>query len=358
MDTVVTLAVDGGNSKTDLALVRSDGAVLAFVRGPLGSPHHIGLDGSVGLLADLLAEAVAGAGLERSGGPVAATAHLMLAGLDFPDEERRFQAAIEGLGWAERIVVGNDTFAVLRAGTDRGWGVAVTCGTGINCVGIGPDGRHVRFPSLGSITGDWGGGWDLGVAALGAAARSQDGRGPRTSLQRSVPAHFGLGSPLAVAEAVHTGAIAERRLTELAPLVFEEADRDEEAGMLLARLTAEVAAFVRAAIERLDLDGRVPEVLLGGGLMQAANGRLAHDSAAHLARAGLAADVRAVSSPPIVGAALLALDDIGADRTAHARARRDLERAAAEHGRGVVAAELEAAFASSATPADSVWRDG
>ena len=73
----------------------------------------------------------------------------MLAGLDFPEEERRFHAAVDGLGWAGRIIVGNDTFAVLRAGTDRGWGVAVTCGTGINCVGIGPDGRHVRFPSLG-----------------------------------------------------------------------------------------------------------------------------------------------------------------------------------------------------------------
>ena len=43
----VIVAVDGGNSKTDLALVRRDGAVLALVRGPLSSPHHLGIDGSV-----------------------------------------------------------------------------------------------------------------------------------------------------------------------------------------------------------------------------------------------------------------------------------------------------------------------
>ena len=30
----LAIAVDGGNSKTDLALVRSDGELLAFVRGP------------------------------------------------------------------------------------------------------------------------------------------------------------------------------------------------------------------------------------------------------------------------------------------------------------------------------------
>ena len=31
--------VDGGNAKTDLALVSADGAVLALVRGPGSSPH-------------------------------------------------------------------------------------------------------------------------------------------------------------------------------------------------------------------------------------------------------------------------------------------------------------------------------
>ena len=39
------LAVDGGNSKTDLALVARDGSVLALVRGRLSSPHHLGLEG-------------------------------------------------------------------------------------------------------------------------------------------------------------------------------------------------------------------------------------------------------------------------------------------------------------------------
>ena len=54
MSREVVLAVDGGNSKTDLALVGADGRVLALARGPLSSPHHIGLDGSVGVLQRLL----------------------------------------------------------------------------------------------------------------------------------------------------------------------------------------------------------------------------------------------------------------------------------------------------------------
>ena len=47
MSGAAVLAVDGGNSKTDLALVEADGSVLALVRGPLSSPHHLGIDGAL-----------------------------------------------------------------------------------------------------------------------------------------------------------------------------------------------------------------------------------------------------------------------------------------------------------------------
>src|SRR5438874_4203951 len=208
----LVLAVDGGNAKTDLALVATDGRVHALVRGPGSSPHEHGVDGALDRIEALLLEAGAD-------GPVA-HAELLLAGVDFPSEVETVQARAQARGWADRVEVANDTFAVLRAGTDRGWGVGVVCGAGINCTGVAPDGRQVRFPALGSITGDWGGGYDVGLAAVWAAARGEDGRGPRTSLEGAVPQHFGLETPLQLAEAVHTGAIEQRRFVELAPLVF------------------------------------------------------------------------------------------------------------------------------------------
>ena len=78
-------------------------------------------------------------------------------------------------------IVGNDTYAVLRAGTERGWGVAVVCGAGINASASRPTDAHVRFPALGAITGDWGGGYDVGMdgarrrGTLGGTARPEDG---------------------------------------------------------------------------------------------------------------------------------------------------------------------------------------
>jgi N-acetylglucosamine kinase-like BadF-type ATPase len=319
------LAVDGGNSKTDLALLGADGAVLALVRGPGSSPHHIGLDGCLDVLEALVSRARAAAG----DGAVAEIGHLLVAGADLPAEEAALQAAVAGRGWARRIAVSNDTFAILRAGTDRGWGVAVVCGAGINCVGVAPDGRHARFPALGWITGDWGGGDDVGVAGVSAAARAEDGRGPATTLQRAVPAHFGLRTPTELAEAIHLGRMAPRRVMELAPVVFAEAERDAVAAGILDRLADEVVALARVALTRLDLTRTSVEVLLGGGLLAAATPRLVHGIADGLRAVGPAIVPRVVAAPPIVGAALLGLDELGAEPGAHARARAELEPAPA-----------------------------
>jgi N-acetylglucosamine kinase-like BadF-type ATPase len=324
--TELVLAVDGGNSKTDLALVRADGDVRALVRGPASSPHHLGLEGALGVLDRLLDDAAGTAGLRRDGGPLAAVAELMLAGVDFPSEEHRFQAAAERQRWAEAVRVANDTFAVLRAGTERGWGVAVVCGSGINCVGVAPDGRHARFPALGAITGDWGGGYDVGLEAVSAAARGEDGRGPHTSLERRIPAHFGLTTPSELAEAIHEGRIPLRRVIELAPVVLVEAAHDAVAASIVDRLAEEIVALVRVSLDRLGLAREPVEVVLGGGLFQAELGLLAAVEPA-LHELGPALTVHGTTSPPVLGAALLGLDRLGADAGAQARLRAELVRA-------------------------------
>jgi N-acetylglucosamine kinase-like BadF-type ATPase len=318
----LVLAVDGGNSKTDLALVREDGAVLAHARGPLSSPHHLGLDRSVALLQGLLDQARASAGLDGSG--AVAVAEVFLAGLDFTAEEDALHAAIAARGWAEHLEVGNDTLAVLRAGTERGWGVAVVCGAGINCVGVAPDGRSVRFPALGVITGDWGGGYDVGLEALFVAARSEDGRGPRTSLEHAVPGYFGLDLPSTLAEEIHAGRIQQRRMIELAPVVFAEAADDAVAAGIVAHLADEVVALARATLVRLGLERTAVDVVLGGGLLRSGDPRLLAAVEQGLAAVGEGVRVYATSAPPVVGSALHGLDRLGAGDEARVRVRREL----------------------------------
>jgi N-acetylglucosamine kinase-like BadF-type ATPase len=320
------IAVDGGASKTHLARLGRDGELISLVRGRESSPQNLGLEQALAVLDGLF---------EKAGGTPgeAEIAQLNMSGVDFPSEEQELEEAIEARRWAERTIVDNDTFAVLRAGTERGWGVAVVCGSGINCVGVAADGRHARFPALGQITGDWGGGTDVGYAALFAAARSEDGRGPKTTLEQAVPAYFGLATPAELAEAIHRGRVPAQRLVELPPVVFAEAERDEVASQIVNRLGWEIHAMARVAIERLDLAAEPVEVLLGGGLLQSGDGRLSDQVERALRDVAPKVSVTAPSSPPIVGAALLGLDALGADADAQRRARDELE-AAVEAERG------------------------
>jgi N-acetylglucosamine kinase-like BadF-type ATPase len=320
------IAVDGGNSKTDLVLLAAGGEVLGFARGKASSPHHVGAEGAVAVLAGLIEQAT-GQPADRR---VADVAQLMMAGVDFPAEEAELREAVSARGWADEVIVANDTFAVLRAGTERGWGVAVVCGAGINCVGVAPDGRQARFPALGATTGDWGGGFDVGLAAVSAAARSEDGRGPRTSLEHLVPAHFGLETPSRLGEELHRGQISIRRLADLPPVVFAAAADDAVAAEIVDRLASEVVALSRVALTRLGLTQGPVELLLGGGLLQAGDGRLMDSIEAGVREVAPAVSVRRALSPPIVGAALRALDRLGAPLEAKAQAREQVGRAAAE----------------------------
>jgi 6-phospho-beta-glucosidase len=322
----VVLAVDGGNVKTDLALVDDSGELLSLVRGGRSSPHYLGIEGCVDMLHGLLSEAASRAGLNGNL-PRLATAQIMIAGADLPEELFALRGRIESLSWAQHSVVDNDTFALLRSGTDRGWGVAVVCGGGTNCVGVAPDGRQVRFPSLGSISGDWGGGDDVGLAALIAAARSEDGRGPRTVLEQLVPAYFKLADPVKLSYALHLRELPRERLGELARVVFAVAEDDPVAAEIVDRLADEVIAFAVAALRRLELTDAGPDVVLGGGLLRAAPASAIERVRRGVREVAASANVVVPPTAPIVGAALLGLDELGVTSTARERAVSELHAA-------------------------------
>jgi N-acetylglucosamine kinase-like BadF-type ATPase len=336
------LAIDGGNSKTDVALIGADGSVLGVSRGGNSNHQGISLAGTVSVLTELVRSAAAQAGLPGiDAGPVAQHTSACLAGADLPDEEAELGALIRQQHWSASAEVVNDTFAVLRAGlddaADQHWGIGVVCGAGTNCVGVAPDGRTFRFPALGGISGDWGGGGELGALALWWAVRSADGRGPKTVLETMVPAHFGVPKVGDVTIGVHTGKIGHHEQHGLVPVLFQAArNGDEVARSVVLRQADEVAIMATVAARRLGLapeaDGSfaVPRsapgsspvpVVLGGSLMTARDPLLSAAINERIAASIPGADVRIVDVPPVAGAALLGLDHVGAGAAAAARLR-------------------------------------
>lgn len=320
----LVLAVDGGNSKTDVVLIDEAGAVLAHVRGPGSSPHHLGVDGAVDLIDELVLKAAARAGVS-SAYPVAALGEVYMAGVDFPSEQEGVAAAVRSRAWAPEVVVDNDTFALLRAGTDAPDAVAVVCGAGINCVCVAADGRHARFASLGRLSGDWGGGAELGEEAMWWAARAVDGRGPETVLSTLVPRFFDLPDVAAVYEAIHFGRLEHRRLIELAPVVLQASrESDSVARRIVIALAEEVVTMARAALARLDMLATPSVVVLGGGVLTSRDPVLLDEVHQRLAEAAPQARTAVTEVSPVVGAALLGLDRLGAGAAAKQRLRAQL----------------------------------
>jgi N-acetylglucosamine kinase-like BadF-type ATPase len=318
----VVLAVDGGGSKTELVLLTTGGVPLAVARGAGSSPDRLGVEGSAALIDALYREAAARAELRLGHTIAPELAMIALAGADFPDEERAAEKAAAAHGWAPQIICRNDTFAMLRAGTDRDWGVGIVCGTGINCVGVAPSGAVVRFPSLGELSGDWGGGGDVGRTGLMAAIRSEDGRGPKTVLEKTVPDFFGLSGAEAVAVEIHLGRLDAHAAVELSPVVFDAARAgDEVAVSIIDKLAAEIVGFARATITRLELQHEDPDVVLGGSLLGAGLERLDSQVDAGIHAVAPRARLTHLANDPVVGSALLALDAVGAEAQAAATFR-------------------------------------
>jgi N-acetylglucosamine kinase-like BadF-type ATPase len=251
---------------------------------------------------------------------------LYMSGLDLPAEIEAYRDAITGLPWAiDGIVVENDLHALLRAGADEPDAVAIVCGTGMNAIGVRRDGAQVRFPALGGISGDWGGGSSLGGEVLWNAARAADGRGPWTTLHPMLLEAFGAHTLEEIIEDLHFGRRSDTTLASLAPLVFTAAEAGDGVAIgLIDRQADEVLAYTRACLSRLDLlDAEVP-VVVGGGVARSRNPLLVARVVEGLARMAPRATLRIVDAAPVLGAALLALTAAGASPPAVSRAREEL----------------------------------
>jgi len=308
----VVVAIDGGGSKTDVAILGLDGVVLSRARHGAFTGHMVGEAGTVKQL-----DAVVSESLAALGSPEVVSTSVCFADIDFPFEVAAYTAQLRECAWAGgKLFVDNDTFALLRAGTTEAPAVAVVCGTGMNCVGQTADGRVARFAALGEVSGDWGGGGGLGMMAIWHAARAADGRGPSTLLQSLVLARLGRASMDDVIIGFHTGELSEVRIPSLAPLIFEAGSQGDEVAIgVIDRQADEIVAYATAAMRRLGILGQPCQVVLGGGVIAGRHHMLLDGVEQRLAEQAPGARCVIVKDPPIVGAALLAFDALDADAT-------------------------------------------
>ena len=302
----IVVAVDGGGSKTDAAVVdAASGDVLGRCRGGPCSHHEIGPDRAVRVVDAIVTAALAAAG--RTADEVE-HAGCYLTAIDLPDEQARMTGLLGATAWGSRsLTVDNDLFALLRSGTDEPDAAVVVCGTGINGAAVRADGATARIPALGKVSGDWGGGADLVEEALWLAARAEDGRGPSTGLREAVLRWTGASSVQEVSVAVHRRELDpadwRHRVPEILTLA---AYGDHVARDLVRRQGHEIGVLACSLLARLGLEGAPVPIVLGGGIAASHDAILLESVRSVLSARAPAATLTLPAHPPIDGAILLA----------------------------------------------------
>jgi N-acetylglucosamine kinase-like BadF-type ATPase len=166
------VGVDGGTTKTIALVADAQGRILG--RGRRGGSNAITVDVSrpMAVVAATVGDALAHAGLR---GDEVEVGLFGLAGADWPEDHKRRTLVLQEAAIVRRVIVKNDTFIGLRAGTHQPYGVVIAAGTGFNGAAIAPDGREWHF----GYYADEGGAAKVGHAGVRAVLRA-----PRTVAAR------------------------------------------------------------------------------------------------------------------------------------------------------------------------------
>jgi len=258
----VFAGIDGGGTRTTLALADDEGRELGRRVGPAGlvDPRHPAA--TADMLATLVRDALAEAGVDEK--LVALCAGL--AGVGNEKERREVEAALAASCVAERVRIITDGEVALEGALGGFPGILLIAGTGSVGYARGGDGRVERCGGWGMIVGDEGSAWSLGRNGLAAALRAADGRGPQTALLPHVLELLKLPSPRAIPPWV--GRAEKAAVAALAMHVIDLAEAGDAVAVdLVDREARELASHAVALARRLEpWEGAIPVVFHGGTL--------------------------------------------------------------------------------------------
>ncbi|MEX0980304.1 MAG: BadF/BadG/BcrA/BcrD ATPase family protein [Gemmatimonadota bacterium] len=266
------VGIDGGGTRTRAVVLAPDGEELGRAEGgaTLVSPGTPGGE-VLHVLRDVTLSAMENAGVETP----AAALHAGLAGVGREWVRAGVEAALrksfgpESAG-PERIAssvrVGTDSAAAFHAAFGTGPGLLVISGTGSIGWGRSETGEWARVGGWGSLLGDEGSGYRIGLDALRATVQSDDGRGEPTALAPAILETLALET---TEELVDWGATAAKaHIAKLAPVVRDTARAgDETAVRILERATADLERHVVLLLKRLGPWSTPPGLALCGGLL-------------------------------------------------------------------------------------------
>jgi N-acetylglucosamine kinase-like BadF-type ATPase len=295
------LGIDGGGTKTVAWLARCNftaksdlsNTMKIIGRGRSGSSNvrGVGFETALDHLNRAVERAFADAELSRV---TVASACLALAGAGREVEQQRIRSWADQCQLTSKLTVVDDALPVLYAASSDGIGIALIAGTGSLALGQNTNGDRARCGGWGSLLGDEGSGYQISLAALRAAVRADDGRGPSTQLHERLLDHHAITSASELIPILHAEPNNRIMIASLAPLVFDVAGSgDPVAIRIIDQASTDLAEMVKTLIDRLDMPTQ-PCSLAGTGSVLIHQHAFTQSIRDKLAEAGIETNYRAI----------------------------------------------------------------
>jgi N-acetylglucosamine kinase-like BadF-type ATPase len=262
-----TIGIDGGGTKTELALVSLDGVQIAAFFGGASNAFSVGFDRASAEIGQLLErcwretkqkpEDCLGLGVG-------------LAGVDREADRSRWtellQARLAEHGAPKQVYVGNDAETALFGTVSQTEGVVVVSGTGSIVYGITPDGRRLRVGGWGHLLGDAGSGYAIGLRTLQEIMLSYDGMAAPTAMSAQSLASVGLSEPPQLKDYVYAKERTKQDIAAFARFCIESAVQGDAAAIRVLSSEAAALAGQTSALVGKDCSLQNAELVLAGGI--------------------------------------------------------------------------------------------
>ncbi len=251
-----TLCIDGGGSKTELQILDSQGRPVPFlkngqiVQSYQAGPSNINVirkEGVKAVLDDLFQDLqIDGENLQD----ILPRSRIIagMAGVAQPQNNAAVASLFEEWGIDKKaLILQNDAELALKL--LHGNGIVLVSGTGSVCFAE-KNGVRYRVGGLGTILGDEGSCYQMGLQAIQACLKEEFGYGPATQLSPVLQKHFGVSELKTFVPKINSGEMTPAEIASAAPLVFENAAQgDPAAKAVLSRIAGDLREMVSTALK-------------------------------------------------------------------------------------------------------------
>ena len=255
-ESVYYLGIDGGGTKTELALSDPEGKIVSRLFMDGCNPNTVGIERTKRIIEDGVVQVCKDVPLSS------VVVYAGIAGCASESYADEIKTMLEKMSFAA-CDVGSDNNNIVAAGLGDNEGITMILGTGI-CAYVVKKEETKRIAGWGYLFDNGGSSFHIGRDAINAYFSAYDGSGEETTLVQRIKETFSYSNSEFLKYLYNGG---NKLVSSYAMCVFEEAEKGDRVSIaILKKHIAEIARLVRASLSHfLTYNERIP-IVLGGGL--------------------------------------------------------------------------------------------